>query len=150
MATRIDMDFFYKLTKNGWFPNHEENYEMDGYKVYELTLIAQSYESRCFAYISANEEGIHISGHLGVSFINVEYEYNDRPYSVADLEDMMEAINCAEKNLLAIGMPFEDNKTFHGTQEEIEEKIKRNTELRKQWKLDEIEKNIVGVNNESL
>lgn len=140
MKTNIYMDFFYKLTKNGWMPNREEAYEMDGYHVYELTLIAQSYESRCFAYISEDKEGIHISGHLGVAFINVEYEYQDRPYSIADLEDMIAAINCAEKNLLAIGMPFEDNKTFHGTQEEIEEKVKRNTELREKWNLDEIEK----------
>ena len=142
MSKPIDMEFFYKLVENGWMPNYDENYEMDGYGVYEFTLIAQTYESRCFAYISKNKEGIHISGHLGVAFINVEYEYQDRPYSVSDLEDMLAAINCAEKNLLAIGMPFEDNKNFHGTQEEIEEKIKRNTELRKQWNLDEIEKEL--------
>ena len=134
------VDFFHKLMANGWMPTYDENYVVEeALSVYHLTLIAKSYESKCVAHIAERPNSIQISGRLGVSWIAVEYEYQDRPLTYSDLDDMMEAINCAEKNLLAIGIPFQDNKTFHGTQEEIEEKIKRNTELRKQWNLDEIE-----------
>lgn len=134
------MRFFYTLTQNGWMPNYEEQYQgEETYKVYELTLIGKNYDSRCFAHIAESAESLGVGGHLGVGWIVVEYEYNDRPYGYIDLEDMKEAINCAEKNLLAIGMPFQDNKGFHGTQAEIKEKIKLNTKLRKKWKLDEIE-----------
>ena len=136
------VDFFHTLIANGWMPTHDENYVVEEeLSCFHLTLIAKSYDSKCIAHIAERPNSLMINGHYGVSWLSVEYEYQDRPLTYADLEDMMEAINCAEKNLLAIGIPFQDNKTFHGTQEEIEEKIKRNTELRKQWNIDEIEAN---------
>lgn len=133
--------FFNTLTQNGWMPIYDKEYKSeDTYAVYEFTLIAKFYKSRCFAHIAESVDSINIGGHLGVGWVVVEYEYNDRPYGYNDLEDMKEAINCAEKNLLEIGMPFQDNKSFHGSEEEKAEKIKRNNELREKWELEEIEK----------
>lgn len=136
------VDFFHTLVKNGWMPTYDEKYVVEeALSCYHLTLIAIDYDRKCIAHIAERPESIMVSGHLGVSWMAVEYEYQDRPLTVSDLEDMIAAVNCAEKNLLAIGIPFQDNKNFHGTQEEIDEKIKRNNELRKQWNLDEIEAN---------
>ena len=141
MDKKKNVRFFNVLTQNGWIPIFDEEYKgEDTYAVYEFTLIAKFYKSRCFAHIAESVDSISIGGHLGVGWVVVEYECNDRPYGYNDLEDMKEAINCAEKNLLAVGMPFQDNKCFHGSEEEIAEKIKRNNELREQLELEEIEK----------
>lgn len=141
MDKKKKVRFFNLFTQNGWFPIYDEAYKgEDTYAVYEFTLIAKFYKSRCFAHIAESVDSISIGGHLGVGWVVVEYEYNDRPYGYNDLEDMKEAINCAEKNLLAIGIPFQDNKSFHGSEEEIAEKIKRNNELRQNLGLEEIEK----------
>lgn len=137
------MKFFYKLTQNGWLPNSLTRDDMN-MSLYSLTLIAKNYESKCIAYVSDRKDSVHAQGHLGVAWIEIEYEYDDRPYSYSDICDMKRAIELAELNLLKIGVPFCDNRDFHGTQEEIEEKIALNNKLREEWKLDELEKSLLS------
>lgn len=140
----INSRFFHTLTENGWLPDFaREDEENDAYSYYVLTLIGQSYQSKCTAVVSTSKDGIDEQGHLGVVWVEVEYENDDRPHHYGDLLDMQRAIECAEMNLLKIGVPFVDNNCFHGTAEEIKVKKALNTKLREEWNIDEIEKQIM-------
>lgn len=147
-------DPFTILTKNGWKWLHytdatgrrdwRDGYcfeaEQDTGDQYVLTLLDRGYETTVRAVVSCRPKHLELDGHYGVLWVDaVEYE-SDPPYSVEDLEDMISAIELAEENLLRIGMPFTDGRSFHGSKAEIEAKIQRNNELRERYKLDEKER----------
>ena len=122
------------LCRNGWEWITEDDH-ID-YYVYNAKFLG-TYTTTVSAIVSDNPKHLYHHGHYGVIWIAAEYECN-LPYSVDDMQDMMHAIDLAEKNLLLIGMPFSPDYDF---QSDKANRKRRNEKLRKIYGLDEREKN---------
>lgn len=142
MKTQNDYNPLHILGANGWkwrhYP-HDEVIQMDDnedYDVYTMEFLGV-YHTLVRAVVSAHSKHLMVDGHYGVLWIDVVKYECDPPHSENDLNDMIAAIEMAEKNLLKIGMPFSSDYQFHGN------KVKRqrkNEKLRALYNLDELEK----------
>lgn len=126
--------FWDTLNHNGWLIVIESD-KPEFYDTYTMKFLLR-YETLCFARVSTDRNGMDLDGHMGVLWIDAAYEYGS-PYTYESLSEMIEAIECAESNLLTIGVPFTAGYRFHG--EGVNEKQERNRKLREEWKLKEIE-----------
>lgn len=136
------------LWESGWLPangNTEFGFSDSDYLTVKKDFLSKRYTSTAYAVVP---DSLSINGHFGVSWVEVYYEYQDRALSWNDLEDMEHAIRLAEKNLLLCEIPFCDNKSFHGTKQEIRWKINKNNKIRKSLCLDEMEKILWGKRSE--
>lgn len=137
------------LWSSGWIPVNKKDREIcfddNDYDVCKKDFLYKRYETTIFA-VMPNK--LDINGQFGISWVEGWYEYQERAFSWADLEDMQHAITLAEKNLLLCEIPFCDDTTFHGTPQEIRWKINRNKKVRKKWKLDELEEELGWRNRE--
>lgn len=121
------------LGRNGWSWLTED--EHIDYYVFQAKFLG-TYTSTVSAIVSDNVT--HLSHHTNYGVIWLEAEYEcDLPYSVDDMEDMLHAIDLAEKNLLLIGMPFTPDYKF---QHDQAYRKRRNERLRKMYNLEEREK----------
>lgn len=109
------------------------------YQQYSADFLGSGYTSTVVAIVSQHKDDLNLDGHYGVLWLEAVYE-NERNncYSYGDLEDMMCAIECAEENLLTIGMPFTEGYRFHGRNKA--NKKRRNDKLRRIYGLAELER----------
>lgn len=136
--------FWYTLNESGWIIHHDKNiadHSNDHY-TFKKDFLSDMYTTTVFAVVP---DSLGINGHFGVSWLEAWYEYQDDALYWKELEDIQHAICLAEKNLLLCEIPFCDNKSFHGTKQEIRWKINRNNKLRKKWRLDELEKELADI-----
>ncbi len=129
------------LSGNGWEWLHSKNRRIgstgDDYEQYKINILGDMYTSTVIAIVSQRKEDLELDGHYGVLWLEAIYE-SELPYTFEAMEDMQHAIILAEENLLKIGMPFTDGYCFHG--KNIARKAQRNTKLRKEFNLEELEK----------
>lgn len=140
----IHKKFWYALNESGWI-THTEKVIADhsnDHDTFKKDFLSDMYTTTVFAVIP---NSLNINGHFGISWLEAWYEYQDDALYWKELEDIQHAICLAEKNLLLCEIPFCDNKSFHGTKQEIRWKINRNNKLRKKWQLDEIEKELHNI-----
>ena len=124
------------LSRNGWKWEFEKSRD-ENYEIYSNTFLGD-YEVKVYAIVSAHSEHQDLNGHLGVLWLECEYEY-PHPHSYDDLEDMKYGMDLAEHHLLLIGMPFTPDYKFHG--KNVANDKRRNEKLRKLYDLDNLEKN---------
>ena len=105
---------WYSLHANGW------KYVMDdpdkGEKaedLYQIDILGE-YETTVTAHIVTDISGFKHFAHLGVSWLEGKYEYQEQPLGYTELEDMIYALENAEDNLLALEIPFDGKYEFHG------------------------------------
>lgn len=145
-SLRNEFNALHILCQNGWEWHHHPSDEVCiakghtslvncDYDLYTATFLGE-YTSTVLACVSSHEKHLCNDGHYGVLWLEVfDYEC-EKPYSYGDLEDMQFAIECAERNLLKIGMPFTKDYKFYCRDEGMEQ---RNYELREMYHLDELE-----------
>lgn len=145
-STQNEFNALHILCQNGWKWHHYPSDEVCiakghtslancDYELYTATFLGE-YTSTVLACVSSHEKHLCNDGHYGVLWLEVfDYECG-KPYSYGDLEDMQFAIECAERNLLKIGMPFTKDYKFYCRDEGMEQ---RNYELRELYHLDELE-----------
>lgn len=128
------------LCKNGW--NYLKPYEnislADEFSQFKASFLGNNEVYTVVAVVSMYKRDLDLDGHFGVLWLEVSNLENTSCFSVSDLEDMKEALSAAEENLLLIGMPFSSNYNFHGS--DPEERARINTNLRKYYDLDELER----------
>lgn len=105
---------------------------------YFVANILVKYDVIVTAVVSDNEESMSLDGHLGVIWLEAEWENNDMSYH--DLECMLKGIELAEDNLIKCGIPFTEDYKFHG--KNWYQKQKKNKTIRKALKLEELEKEL--------
>lgn len=120
------------LSENGWEWDSDD--EREDCFVYKAKFLGM-YTTTISAFISSNSNHLHHFGNYGVLWLAGEYE-SDLPYGASDMEDMIHAIDLAEKNLLLIGMPFTPDYKF---QSNNGNRRRRNDKLRKMYGLEEKE-----------
>ena len=108
MAKKIELSYLDMgriLKENGWrLSDYDPGNE---YNFYDFTLFSSGYEVAVRAWLSDSEEGFSFGGELGVAVLEVNEDEVDLSLSSDSLKIMLKAIELAEDNLLAIGIPFE-------------------------------------------
>ena len=132
---------WYSLHANGWkYVMHDPNFnEGKAEDLYQLTILGE-YETTVTAHIVTDIDGFRHFAHLGVSWLEGEYEYQEQPLSFEALDDMRYALENAEDNLLALGIPFDDKYDFHGKNKA--NKKRRNDAIRRKLNIAEQEEKI--------
>lgn len=130
----MTFNVLYILSHNGWEWEFEKSRDKN-YEIYSNTFLGE-YKVKVYAIVSAHSKHQDINGHLGVLWLECEYEY-PRPHSYGDLEDMKYGMELAEQHLLRIGMPFTPDYAFHGRNRANSKR--RNDALRRKYNLDELE-----------
>ena len=141
----VDTRFMDSFTANAW---HYLGLDND-YLLFTAEFMA-NYTGIVRAEVITLPEKLSLCGHFGVYSLSLQSYECEMPYYTDDLEDMIQLIILAEENLLRLGIPFIPDYSFHG--HEIEEKKKRNWELRALWGLDDSEfsyKEAIKANKES-
>ena len=126
--------FWNTLTSNGWIPDISDS--GDDYLTYKMTILC-TYECTIYARVLCYDKHIGLCSSLGVGWLEVEYENEDQPHSYNDLEDMLEGLNRAERNLLTIGVPFTPDYKFHSNNAKLTTK---NNALRKKLHIEDYER----------
>ena len=141
MINEAHSQFYNKFTRNGWkWLHNDKEHDYDNLCCYSQTILSDNYECTIFAIVSDSISGMDTNGKMGILWLEVEYEYKDRPYSITDLKDMIAGIKYAEQNLVTLGIPFCDNYKFNqNTVDENKTMIERNAFNYKTLKLDKIE-----------
>lgn len=112
--------------------------DSEEYNQYTLDILGHSYNTTVRAVVASHSKHLCIDGHYGVLWLDAAKYENDPPYEEHALTDMLCAIELAEDNLLAIGMPFTPDYQFHGRNKA--NKKRKNDRLRKLYNLDEKER----------
>lgn len=135
------MKKFYPLRifcENAW--DWSQDGDKDDYEdsfIYTAEFLGE-YTTKIRAVVSADANHLwHHDGHYGVLWIEVESYECEPPYLDCNLKDMLHVIDMAEKNLLAIGMPFTPEYEFQSNQGN---RKRRNEKLRRIYGLEEKEK----------
>lgn len=87
------------------------------------------------AVVSDNTDSIQADGHIGVMWMEAEWENEDLSYH--DLECMQRGIELAEEHLLKCGVPFVADYKFHG--KNLYRKKQKNDAIIKKLHIAEIE-----------
>lgn len=129
------LDAFAMFERNGWdhdFKRSEENnFESD---FYYMDIII-GYTTRVTVEFVKDYRGLDIASSFGVVGLSGNYEYTDMAFG--EIEDMLEAMEHAEDNLLNNGIPFIKDYEFHGKNKK--QKALKNQRLRKKLHLEEQE-----------
>lgn len=122
---KVSQRFTDILWKNGWKTSSLD----DDCEIFKLG-ITLDYDVDCYALVDNTKK---VSGEYGVYGIEVADPAGGTtpPIDWTRLEELLQAIECAEENLLVIGVPFISDYEFHGAGKE--EKADKNTELRRKW-----------------
>lgn len=137
-------DSLHIMCSNGWewhTYNTDWLIKMDDseeYIQYTLDILGHSYNTTVRAVVASHSKHLVLDGHYGVLWLDAAKYENDPPYDEHALTDMLRAIELAEDNLLAIGMPFTPDYQFHGRNKA--NKKRRNDKLRRMYDLDEKER----------
>ena len=124
------------LHNNGW--QWLEDDQSD-YTTFMLTILV-TYKVNIYARVSMHNKHLQLDGHYGVLWLDAEYEYNDRPLSYTELDEMLYAIEQAEDNLIRIGMPFTEDYKFHSNDGRVRNRLaSKNKTLRKKLNLEQQE-----------
>ncbi len=128
-----------KLLDNGWRPSRDLKYaEVHVCRLYEMT-IPSVFCATIRVWLSDSHRALKAHGAYGIIRLEVsKYPIRSLPFEDYDVDSLMEAIELAEDNLLAIGVPFASRRKFHGSN--AANKRRRNETLRKKFNLDENEK----------
>ena len=126
------------LHDNGW---QWINEDASDYSTFKMTILV-TYNVYIYARVSMHSQHLSLDGHYGVLWLEAEYEYNDRPLSYTELDEMIYAIQKAEENLVNIGMPFTEDYKFHADTNRMNERLTaRNKTTRKRLNLEQQENN---------
>lgn len=124
--------------ENAW--DWSQDGDIDDYEdsfIYTAEFLGE-YTTKIRAIVSANINHLRRhDGHYGILWLEVESYECEPPYFDDHLKDMLHVIDIAEKNLLAIGMPFTPEYEFHSNKGN---RKRRNEKLRRMYGLDEREK----------
>lgn len=131
------------LSGNAWkwlsYDDEKLSISVD-YDQYAALFLGNTYSSTVVAIVSRIPSHLKLDGHYGVLWLEAVYENEHNGcLSWEDMQDMMCAIECAEQNLLTIGMPFTEDYKFHGRNKANMKR--RNEKLRKMYGLAEKERN---------
>lgn len=135
-----------EMVANGWEMIDGQNDGEDTY--YKMTIVTHNNECSCVAIVSASPND-DIS-EWGVQWIDVydeevpvpKYSEDNTQYlSYEDLEIMQEAIERAEWNLVSLGIPFYEEKYFHGPKSKLMQKKNLQNRIRWGWSKPETKKN---------
>ncbi len=124
---------WYSLHANGWKyvfadPDKEEKAE----DLYQIPILG-NYETMITAHIVTDLSGFKHYGHLGVSWIEGRYEYQEQDLGFDELDDIYYALENAEDNLLALEIPFDEKYEFHGRNKA--NKKRRNDAIRRRMNI---------------
>ena len=117
-----NMDLAYMFWSNGWKSEFEKarDFTEDGifpiYSVYS-SVFTSEWEMDVYVYVSSSYLGVNSEGYIGVSWIAVNYNKEDRDDTEFAWEDAMNfqaTIEMVEDHLLKIGIPFVSSYRFHG------------------------------------
>lgn len=129
-------DSLHAFCQNAWeWDQHRSIDDYNKFNYFKARFLVV-YDVIVTAVVSDNEESIGCDGHLGVLWLEAEWE-NGNNLSYNDLECMLKGIALAEENLLRNGIPFTEGYKFHG--KNIANKARRNVKIRKDLRLPEIE-----------
>ena len=137
--------FWYLMEQNGWstkFGLKKTCNQTYGLDEFHFKLSTGKYSCSIKAVCSLNEHNTETS-ELGVLWLELEgysggHTMNSNfGLTSFDLKDMLKGLECAERNLLLIGIPFSSpQKWLNGDKEWAD---KRNAENRKIFNFDELE-----------
>ena len=139
MKRKLWSEWWNLLGCNGWMQKHNDEYGSK-YKAYTTKLLGCEYDVKCWAYVSDEDTvELGITDDMGVAWIECDLStYTIRKYlGEEDADEIVAAIDHAESNLLAIGMPFTAGHRFIGKNKA--NKARRNAALRRKFGLDKKE-----------
>ena len=131
------LDAFAMFERNGWNYDLKQSEENHYESVFYYMDITVEYKTRVTAEFVKEYRGLNIASSFGVVGLSGNYEYTDMTFG--EIEDMLEAMEHAEDNLLNNGIPFVKNYEFYGKTKK--QKALKNQRIRKRMHIDEIEAN---------
>ena len=129
------LDDFAMFERNGWNYDLKQSEENLFESVFYYMDIIIEYKTRVTAQFVKEYRGLNIASSFGVVGLYGNYEYTDMIFG--EIEDMLEAMEHAEDNLLNNGIPFIKDYKFHGKNKK--QKALKNQRLRKKLHLEEQE-----------
>ena len=129
------LDAFAMFERNGWnydLKQSEENHYESVFYYMDITI---EYKTRVTAEFVKEYRGLNIASSFGVVGLSGNYEYTDMTFG--EIEDILEAMEHAEDNLLNNGIPFIKDYNFHGKNKK--QKALKNQRLRKKLHIEEQE-----------
>lgn len=129
------LDAFAMFERNGWNYDLKQSEENNFESVFYYMDIIIEYKTRVTAEFVKEYRGLNIASSFGVVGLYGNYEYTDMTFG--EIEDMLEAMEHAEDNLLNNGIPFIKDYKFHGKNKK--QKALKNQRLRKKLHLEEQE-----------
>lgn len=129
------LDAFAMFERNGWNYDLKQSEENHFESVFYYMDITIEYKTRVTAEFVKEYRGLNIASSFGVVGLYGNYEYTDMTFG--EIEDMLEAMEHAEDNLLNNGIPFIKDYKFHGKNKK--QKALKNQRLRKKLHLEEQE-----------
>lgn len=140
-SVNSSVNFLHLFGSNGWvWDSATSVHRNDGLDYYNATFLCE-YHVYVTAVTSTHERGMELNGHLGVVWLEAEYECDMQHLSYGDLENMQGGMEMAEENLLKCGIPFCPDYKFHG--KNVYRKVQMNNAIRKKLNLEQIEKELV-------
>lgn len=122
-------------SKSAWEWNQDRSIDDTDHFQYFTANFLVEYNVTVTAVVSDNSDSINLDGHIGVLWLEAEWENDWLSYE--NLECMQYGIILAEENLLRNGVPFTADYKFHGNRA-YQHKL-MNERIRKQIGTDEIE-----------
>lgn len=124
------MDFYTMFGKNGWAPEPQS----ESFPILDIfsATFTVSYRMSVYAFVSINSFGLDAIDHIGVAWLQVKFQDTDNAGELTyyNATEIQKTIECAEDNLLKLGIPFVEHYEFHG-KNKVNKKRRNDSLIRK-------------------